>query len=211
VEYIRILEHLRPKTLVLENVPGMTTGKMRPIFNVLMSEIKRCGYQMQAWVMDAAWFGVPQHRKRLICLGVRDDVKMKLKAPKLTHYHKGVSVLEALGKPLATQCDQFTKYGVYRQQKYQKQWRSCNLPSYTLCASCFPQVRLCVPNDPLPPIFSKDEKARTMSLEEGRKIQSFPDWLRADTMRMIGNAVPSLMTQRLAEHLLTYIKGSEDA
>jgi len=81
-EYIRILAGLKPKVFVMENVSGMVKGKMRLIFVEILKELKSCGYNVKAKVLNAKYFNVPQSRERIIFIGVRNDLKLEPKHPK---------------------------------------------------------------------------------------------------------------------------------
>jgi DNA (cytosine-5)-methyltransferase 1 len=67
-DFVRLAEDLLPKTIMLENVPGLLT-------NWRLAEAKRrlhaAGYNCVAGVLNAATFGVPQRRKRMILLASR--------------------------------------------------------------------------------------------------------------------------------------------
>jgi len=73
-EFVRLLRGLMPKCFVMENVAGMVRGKMRLVFADCLRELKASGYWVSARVLDSMYFGVPQHRQRLIIIGVRDDL-----------------------------------------------------------------------------------------------------------------------------------------
>lgn len=73
-EYARILEGLQPKVFVAENVEGLITGKTKGYFKDIIKRLKECGYKVTAKVINAKWLGVPQNRKRLIFIGVRNDL-----------------------------------------------------------------------------------------------------------------------------------------
>lgn len=73
-EYVRLLRGLRPRAFVMENVKGMTTGEMRPVFDEVIAELRAAGYRVRARVLNAKWYGVPQSRERVIFIGVRDDL-----------------------------------------------------------------------------------------------------------------------------------------
>lgn len=73
-EYARIVDGVQPCVFVAENVSGLVRGKAKGYFRDIMRALKRCGYKVQARVLDAQWLGVPQTRKRLIFIGVRDDL-----------------------------------------------------------------------------------------------------------------------------------------
>ena len=86
-EYSRILKALQPKTFVAENVQGLVTGKAKGYFKEILAELKSCGYQVKAVLLNALWLGVPQHRERLIFLGVRNDLGLLPVPPSPLPYH----------------------------------------------------------------------------------------------------------------------------
>ena len=73
-EFARILEGLRPRAFVAENVSGLVKGVAKGYFLRILDRLKACGYRVEVRVLDAQWLGVPQHRPRTIFVGVRDDL-----------------------------------------------------------------------------------------------------------------------------------------
>jgi DNA (cytosine-5)-methyltransferase 1 len=71
LEFVRIVSELDAKTFVFENVKGLTVGKQRTFLQEIIQAFEMAGYDVRTeWkVLDAADFGVPQHRQRLILLG----------------------------------------------------------------------------------------------------------------------------------------------
>jgi DNA (cytosine-5)-methyltransferase 1 len=65
-EYLRFVGELRPRAVMLENVPGLFRDSR---FKALRDELETIGYFVNAGVEDAQHYGVPQRRKRLILLG----------------------------------------------------------------------------------------------------------------------------------------------
>ncbi len=76
-EYLRIVRETAPKYFVFENVPGIATGKHKALLTELVSAFDKIGYSVvQPYrVLNAANYGVPQTRKRLILLGYRSDLQ----------------------------------------------------------------------------------------------------------------------------------------
>lgn len=91
-EYFRIVEQSDPDFIVLENVPGMAYKRHKKNFDELIHAFESHGFVMNYGVLDAADFGVPQHRKRLFILGGK-GFRIPLPKPTCKHY---VSVKEAL-------------------------------------------------------------------------------------------------------------------
>jgi len=82
-QFARIVAEIRPKVFVMENVPGMATGTTKPILDRVIEFFEGAGYTITkpVRVLDASDFGVPQRRKRLILLGVRNDLGVTLDYP----------------------------------------------------------------------------------------------------------------------------------
>ena len=75
-EYHRIVKELKPKYFVFENVPGIAIGSHKTLLDELVSEFKNIGYSViePYRVLDAATYGTPQKRKRMILIGYRHDM-----------------------------------------------------------------------------------------------------------------------------------------
>lgn len=72
-DFVRIVTELGASYFVFENVKGLTIGRHREVLDELIEEFARAEYRTRLpWnVLDAAKFGVPQHRERLILLGAK--------------------------------------------------------------------------------------------------------------------------------------------
>lgn len=62
-EFMRFVRGLAPKTVMFENVPGLATKRR---FKELVAQLKELGYEVNWSILDAADYGVPQRRRRLI-------------------------------------------------------------------------------------------------------------------------------------------------
>lgn len=73
--FVRLVGDLRPRAVVMENVPGMGSGATAPLFRHAIASLEAHGYRVTQPVqaLDASRFGVPQKRKRLFVLAIRDD------------------------------------------------------------------------------------------------------------------------------------------
>lgn len=68
MEFLRFSEAMLPSTVLFENVPGVAEYRR---FRALRSGLRQLGYELTWGVVDAADFGVPQRRHRLIMVGAR--------------------------------------------------------------------------------------------------------------------------------------------
>ena len=71
---IRLINELQPLTFIIENVPGLISGKMKVKFNQIIEEIDHLSYQYRYKILNAANYNVPQLRERIFFIGVRDDL-----------------------------------------------------------------------------------------------------------------------------------------
>ena len=70
--YCRILDTLKPKVFIFENVYGLPGANGGKPWREIVSAFSEHGYNLHHEVVDTADYGVPQHRERLIMVGVRD-------------------------------------------------------------------------------------------------------------------------------------------
>lgn len=116
-EYIRILNGLQPKVFIAENVLGLMGGTAKGYFNEIISGMRDCGYKVRASKIYAMWLGVPQDRRRVIFMGVRNDLKAEPIFPKPFDYY--VTLGDALegveNDPEEVQrlTESITKYRIY--------------------------------------------------------------------------------------------------
>jgi DNA (cytosine-5)-methyltransferase 1 len=77
-EFLRIVHELDASYFVFENVKGLTLGKHRKFLDEFVEHAGELGYSVRLpWkVLDAANFGVPQHRERLILFGAKKNAKL---------------------------------------------------------------------------------------------------------------------------------------
>lgn len=83
-EYFRALEELKPKVFLFENVDGFSFKTHQEEFDFLKEKAEDLGYDITYKVVNCANYGVPQTRKRFICVGCRKGLK-KFVFPEETH------------------------------------------------------------------------------------------------------------------------------
>lgn len=127
-EYARILKQIQPKAFVAENVEGLVKGSAKGYFQRIHRALVDCGYQVSASVLDASWLGVPQSRRRVIFIGIRNDLSLLPVFPTPLPYQ--YSMVDALPH-LAGQVDGGKGDG----WDVEPSWRSSLLPSKTIGAS----------------------------------------------------------------------------
>lgn len=98
--YVKVLNHFKPKFFVFENVTGLldTEIKGESIFKMILRRLRR-NYKVlsdeNTIVLNATNYGVPQERKRVILIGVRKDIDVSAEDVYMsiikTHYLPGAS------------------------------------------------------------------------------------------------------------------------
>jgi DNA (cytosine-5)-methyltransferase 1 len=70
-QYLRIVKRVLPKTIVMENVPGMLTVGDGAIVRAIRRGLEKLGYQVGVRILFAEDFGVPQERRRVFIIATR--------------------------------------------------------------------------------------------------------------------------------------------
>ncbi|HUU10279.1 MAG TPA: DNA cytosine methyltransferase [Phycisphaerae bacterium] len=76
-----LIEEIRPKAVMMENVPGLA-GRGKSIFDKFLNVLRRLGYQYDWRIEQMADFGLPQSRRRLVLLAGHG---FKVAFPKASH------------------------------------------------------------------------------------------------------------------------------
>ena len=80
-EYIRLVSELKPKVFICENVKGLSQGEVADVLYSVRKRFRKIGYNVDCKILDAQNYQVPQHRERLIFIGVRRDLKINPSFP----------------------------------------------------------------------------------------------------------------------------------
>ena len=97
MEFIRMIDAIRPRFFVMENVKGLMSAPLRAenelnaackgsVLDVILDEFSKLNYKTVYGVLDAVNYGVPQFRERFILLGSRDGEDVFLPIP--THFQR---------------------------------------------------------------------------------------------------------------------------
>lgn len=68
-EYIALVDKLRPKVFVAENVKGLISGNAKGYAREILRQFDKAGYKVQMFLLNAATMGVPQKRNRVFFIG----------------------------------------------------------------------------------------------------------------------------------------------
>lgn len=89
-EYASFVNYFRPKVFVLENVVGLATHKDGATVEAMQECFHRLGYDCEWRLLNAAHYGIPQKRERLIMIGAERGIRPIFPEP--THYYSGSTI-----------------------------------------------------------------------------------------------------------------------
>ncbi|WP_161487478.1 DNA cytosine methyltransferase, partial [Sulfitobacter sp. HI0129] len=92
--YLTLVKRLRPKTLVMENVPGILSIDNGQVVKAILSSLSDQGYSVAYETLSAELYGTPQARRRVFIVASRIGDAAEL-LPKPTHWSK---FLDGLGR-----------------------------------------------------------------------------------------------------------------
>ena len=191
-EYCRLLEGLRPRAFVMENVSGMVKGNFKIVFAEILRALKRCGYRVKARLLNAMFYGVPQSRERMIFIGIREDIGRELSHP------AGWSEPIRAGEV---------------HPHFAAVLRSGSRDNWVASDSIFPTITKAAGTTSRTGYMSgghfvrtRDGQERRPSLREFQMLGSFPESFvfcgaREDGVERIGNSVPPLLMRSVAAHV----------
>ncbi|MCE9575777.1 MAG: DNA cytosine methyltransferase [Deltaproteobacteria bacterium] len=241
--YLRVLEDVRPHAFLLENVEGLAYRGKDEGLKMFLDAIEginrraRTKYRPVVQVVNAADYGVPQLRKRLLILGARDGTRFTFPAP--THGEAQLSLLgnvaprrtawDAIGD-LAIGSDEDLALGgrwaellpsIPEGNNYL--WHTSRMGGMPLfgwrrrywsfllkLAKTQPSWTIQAQPGPASGPFHWDN--RHLSMRELCRLQTFPDNVRIVGSRnvvqkQVGNAVPSLLAEVFARAIRTQLLG----
>ena len=247
---IEMVKQYNPKAFVIENVPGMATLYGGQIKDEILKRFRFLHYNIDCKVLTACDYGVPQKRKRLVFIGIREDCG-KPEFPKPTHgpgtNNKYITCRDAISDLPSREKNLGINQDAYSQEpitEYQKQMRKqTNVLTNHVATDHKQFVKDTIALVPeggnykdLPkgvgesrnfhmawtrldgnaPARTVDTGHRNLfhyqynrvpTVRESARIQSFPDdfiftGTRTKQDRQVGNAVPPLLGQAIAQKIL---------
>ena len=217
-QLIRVIGAKKPKFFLAENVKGLTNLAKGSVFKMILNDFSELGYKVSHKILNAADYGVPQTRQRVIIIGVRNDINFEYHFPEPTNSKNGEDGLPrwvSVGEAMANIADPDLP-NTLPNHEYSK---------YKLQFNGYLGHRKLDPEKPAPTVTARgDNKGgvvilphpngqRRMSCRELAAVQSFPldyefSGNRSSVYRQIGNAVPPLLGYAVANVFNQY-EGSD--
>lgn len=204
-EFARLLAGIQPKTFVAENVAGLARGAAAGYFREIFRALQDAGYRVNAKMLDAQWLGVPQQRRRVIFVGVRNDIGIAPAFPRPFSYTYSIEeALEGLKAevPKEVWLDGYsTGKQWYHLRQGEQSTRYFSLIRADPRAPC-PTLTTVATGSPAG--VAHHSECRKYSPAELKRICAFPDdFVLTGTVgqqgERLGRAVPPLMMKAIAE------------
>ena len=245
LSYIRLVEKIKPKAFVIENVPGIVSLFGGRIKDNIIKRLSALGYNVCYKILCAADYGVPQSRRRVIFVGLKGNVfEYPTPLKEQVTCEMALSDLPSLENDLGKEEQ---KYMTQANNNYQRLMRlHSEIVKNHIAAAHSKKVQEIIALVPdggnyknLPEQyrnsrnfhvawtrFNSKKPAPTIdtghrhhfhykynrvpTVRECARLQSFPDDFvflgnKTQQFRQVGNAVPPLMAQAIAEKLKEYI------
>lgn len=232
-DYLRIAKEIDARWLIFENVRGLVTargpdGVPGSALALIREALRKAGWQTKVNLLNAADFGVPQRRARLILIGYHEGDAPQF--PQATHSQRGsalehpwVTLGECLGKIRPPKENEIIRPSAKLQSDLEtvKPGKGLKSPGKAettrpgghwgykqgaFVADLNQAARTVTANAQQDWIKDPDLGLRRLSPRECAAVQTFPAcWTffgsRVDQYRLIGNAVPPMLAHALGEAL----------
>ncbi len=221
LDFIRFVLLAQPSIFLMENVPDLLTVPLIPggprgeLFGLLRQAFRGAGYRLDALVLDAADYGVPQRRRRAFLVGNRHDLSPRLPGP--TH-GPGLRPYLTLSDALAGLLDPDPAVFAFSDRKRRLLEPvppgGLSEPLPTPASGRARRLRRLAPDVPCPTVVAcptqtqttlcHPHETRPLSVRECARAQGFPDtWIFCgsvrDQYRQVGNAVPVQLGRVIGE------------
>jgi DNA (cytosine-5)-methyltransferase 1 len=183
---MKFVDFHRPKIIILENVQGLISHNNGKTFETIKSNIENANYTITYKVLKCSDYGLPQMRKRLFIIGVRNDidsVKNINKLLDLDEYKKESSLSELLGKNFKKEIAYTIRCGGKNSPIYDKH----NWDGYIV-----------------------DEQEYRLTIDDCLKIQGFNldfklEGNNKQKWKQLGNTIPTIFTEIIGTNINKYI------
>lgn len=230
--YVKIVDALRPKCFIFENVKGLYTMFEGRYFEQVVNAFMSIGYNIHYSLLDTSSYGVPQKRERIFIVGTTSEQQFLFPAHSTTSYGN-IKAFKNVGEAINDLMDKGEEFPNHISlnhsdvvvRRYQLIPEGGKLPkpedlpedirrknfgnTYTRLHRQEVSSTIVPGNNALPvhPVLN-----RSLTPREGARIQTFPDSYifsgdRRSQCIQVGNAVPPLMAAKLADCVRHFIEG----
>lgn len=214
----RIAKDKQPKVFIAENVKGMMTLHKGEIFKRILATFDEAGFKCFHALINAADYGVPQKRERVIIVGIRKDIWARhgdFIFPPKTNVGNWVPLSVAVPELAIPEKRYYFSekavQGMKNAKNNMKRGLAQDLSQPCLTVTSHLAKVSINSRDPVLLVDPEREIYRRFTPREAARIQSFPDTFRfagseATAYRQIGNAIPPVMFWHIVRAVTTYLQ-----
>lgn len=206
--FVKLVNLKRPKVFVAENVKGLLSMGGGDVIKAIVNDFSDKGYEVTYDLVNAADYGVPQDRMRVIIVGIRKDFySREFILPEGSKKH--VTLREALSEISAPKDDEvcwapFSSRFMSRNRKRGWEEVSYTIPAMAKQVTLHPSSPDMLKLGPDEWEFGVGGPTRRLSYKEAAAIQTFPEGMSFEgnltsKYKQIGNAVPVHLAEYVAK------------
>lgn len=226
-EYKRILLQTQPRVFLMENVSGMMTLEKGTVFELIKSELTEAGYRIQTKVLNAVDYGVPQSRRRVIIVGVRNDIAQEYFFPPPKVVPPLFGQFSTVGDAFSSQINTNNPNHSVSKLTDLNQERLKHIPQGGSMVDCPEELRnnsdlkramrrLSMDKPSYTIVHNNCDhyyhptESRRVTIREMARLQGYPDDFifygsKSEQSRQVANSVPVLLGQHLAQSVADFL------
>jgi len=208
VEYIKI--H-KPSLVIGENVPHLGKLQKGKYLEQIIHDFEAAGYKVTVWNLYAPDFGLPQSRRRIFIIGVRDDLVGFPVQPEPTHKFCHIPIDVAL-----SDLEEIEDETITNQSQYFVSSKASRGGGQGDHVNQVGKVAYCIRANSRGRIQYHHRLNRRLTVRECARLQSFPDefvfpYSTQRNLTLIGNAVPPILAHAVACSTLDYLSKDQSS
>ena len=206
--YQVLLNYMRehhPRIVIGENVIHLARMQGGKLLKTIVSDFESAGYHFDVWNLYAPDYGVPQSRKRLIFVGIRNDIDGFPVKPSPINFQNPVTISQAL-----QDLENVTDEAVTNQSQYFVASKATSGGGQGDTVNEADKVALCIRANSRGRIQFHYKLPRRLTVRECARVQTFPDefvfpYTTQRNLTLIGNAVPPILAHVVAKSVSKFI------
>lgn len=216
-QMVRIAKDKQPEICIAENVKGLMTLHNGQILQTIRNAFDDAGYSTYYQLVNAADYGVPQKRERMIMICVRKDMPQEFKFPQKTNDNNWAPLSVAIPELAISEKKYYFSeravQGMKNAKNNMKRGLAQSLDAPCLTITSHLAKTSINSRDPVLLVDPAKELYRRFTPREAARIQSFPETFvftgtEGDAYRQIGNAIPPIMFWHIAKAVANYLNSN---
>lgn len=211
--FIAAIKQLQPSIFLFENVRGLLY-RNKWYFEQIKQRLEQLGYIVEAQLLNAKYYGVPQNRERVVVVGHRGGFQFPKSNPNIVSAGTALgSMFEEIPDDVKWLTPNMDAYiAKYEQASCCKNPRDLHYDRPARTVTC---RNLAGATGDMHRIRLSDGRRRRITIREAARLQSFPDWFKftgseTEQYYQIGNAVAPLFAKAIAQAVIDYLeKGTQ--